>query len=92
MPERDAHEKLCRSLTGTGHEALTLIAEHLRWLRLARVAADYDMEAGPDAFSTIETARALSQARRIRQQFVSVGADTAADLIADYLRRTRQMP
>ncbi|HUT34149.1 MAG TPA: hypothetical protein VNE39_11755 [Planctomycetota bacterium] len=92
LPERDAHEKLCRCLTGTGHQALALIAEHLRWLRLDRVAADYDMAANPDTFSTIETARALGRARRIRQQFVSVGADTAAGLIADYLRRTRQMP
>jgi len=92
LPQRDAHEKLCRCLTGTGHQALVLIAEHLRWLRLNRVAADYDMAANPDAFSTIETARALGRARKIRQQFISVGVDTAAGLLRDYLRRTGQMP
>ena len=92
LPQRDAHEKLCRCLTGTGHQALALIAEQLRWLRLDRTAADYDMAANPARFSMPRTERALSQARTIRQQFVSVGADTAAGLIADYLRRTRQMP
>ncbi|MBM4037967.1 MAG: HEPN domain-containing protein [Planctomycetes bacterium] len=92
LPERDAHEKLCRCLIGTGHHALVLLAEHLRWLRIARTAADYDMEAEADEFSVVETANALSRARKIRQQFVGVGADRAAELVADYLRRTRQTP
>ena len=92
VPERDAHEKLCRYLAGTGHEALVAMAQELRGLRDDRIEADYRMTADPARFSTSRAELALSRARRIRQQFVSVGADTAAELIADYLRRTRQMP
>ncbi len=92
VPERDSHEKLCRYLLGTGDPALAAVADDLRDLRVDRLRADYDMDASPDAFSTTQTARALNRARRIRQQFVFVGADTAAELVTDYLRRTRQMP
>jgi hypothetical protein len=92
VPERDSHEKLCRYLAATGHEVLGALANDLRGLRDARLRADYEMDADPATFSTVQAARALNRARRIRQQFVSVGADTAAELIADYLRRTRQMP
>lgn len=92
MPERDSHEKLCRYLIATRHDLLAGLAEDLRGLRDDRVMADYDMEADPETFSTVRAARALGRARRIRQQFVSVGAEKAAGLVADYLRRTRQMP
>ncbi|MBM4034695.1 MAG: hypothetical protein FJ291_23370 [Planctomycetes bacterium] len=92
VPERDSHEKLCRYLAATGHEVLRAVANDLRGLRDDRLRADYEMEADPTAFSMVQVARAMNQARRIRQQFVSVGAVKAAELIADYLRRTHQMP
>jgi hypothetical protein len=92
LPDRDAHEKLCRWLAGTGDEVLAVVGEELRALRDDRIVADYRMRADPGRFSTLRTARALAQARRIRQRFVSVGAARAAELITDYLRRTRQMP
>jgi hypothetical protein len=70
---------------------LVVLAEELRGLRDDRIVADYHMRADPARFSRLRAERALSQARRMRQAFVSIGADTVAGLVADYLRRTRQM-